>query len=232
MASMTFGRRVRRAPGPCRSAALAGPPCERNCQRRRKFQADPHDMEKPPAGLPRRVAACRNVLVAEDDEISALLARAVIEVAWAAVTEVATGTAGRSRGRRAEASRATPRCSSTCTCRGSTASRPRARIRAHERAARQLAPAPIDRLDRGCPPRCSRAALAAGIGRSSKPVAPGGAAAPRCDLRPGRRPAARPAGSTGCRQPVGKLRCCPLPRSRAATRRCRHQGISASARRF
>jgi signal transduction histidine kinase/CheY-like chemotaxis protein len=59
----------------------------------RGFHADPHDEEKRPHGPPRKAAQGLRVLVAEDDEISALLARAVIEAHGHVVTEVRDGEA-------------------------------------------------------------------------------------------------------------------------------------------
>lgn len=57
------------------------------------FHADPHDAEKPRHGPPRKAAQGLHVLLAEDDEISALLARAVIEADGHVVTEVHDGEA-------------------------------------------------------------------------------------------------------------------------------------------
>ncbi len=57
------------------------------------FQADPHDADPASPAPSRRTATGLKVLVAEDDEISALLARAVIEAEGHTVTEVRDGHA-------------------------------------------------------------------------------------------------------------------------------------------
>jgi PAS domain S-box-containing protein len=57
------------------------------------FHADPGDLRRRRAGTPRRAAASLEVLIAEDNEISALLARAVLEGLGHTVTAVADGAA-------------------------------------------------------------------------------------------------------------------------------------------
>ncbi len=57
------------------------------------FHVDPGDMRPRRSGAPRRAAAHLDVLLAEDNEISALLARAVLEGLGHTVTEVRDGAA-------------------------------------------------------------------------------------------------------------------------------------------
>jgi len=57
------------------------------------FHPDPGDLRRRRAGAPRRAAASLEVLIAEDNEISALLARAVLEGLGHTVTAVADGAA-------------------------------------------------------------------------------------------------------------------------------------------
>jgi len=59
----------------------------------RRFQADPGDIRPRTAVTPRRASASLDVLLAEDNEINALLARAVLEGLGHAVTEVRDGIA-------------------------------------------------------------------------------------------------------------------------------------------
>ena len=135
-----------------------------------KFHADPHDTEKPAAELPRRVAAGLNVLVAEDDEISALLARAVIESHGHAVTEVRDGHAAVAAVIAAGARYAVAFLDLHMP--GIDGLEAASRIRAHERAA-GTPRLPIIALTADALPEMRRATLAAGIDSVlEKPVAP------------------------------------------------------------
>jgi CheY-like chemotaxis protein len=134
------------------------------------FHADPHDEEKRPHGPPRKAAQGLHVLVAEDDEISALLARAVIEAHGHVVTEVRDG----------EAAVAAVTAAGACYdaifldlhmpgIDGLEAAR---RMRAHEQAARRARLPIIAMTADGLPATC-RATRDAGIDSVlEKPVAP------------------------------------------------------------
>jgi signal transduction histidine kinase/DNA-binding response OmpR family regulator len=135
-----------------------------------KFHADPHDTEKPTAEPPRRAAAGLNVLVAEDDEISALLARAVIESHGHVVTEVRDGHAAVAAVVAAGARYAVAFLDLHMP--GIDGLEAASRIRAHERAA-GTPRLPIIALTADALPEMRRATLAAGIDSVlEKPVAP------------------------------------------------------------
>lgn len=134
------------------------------------FAIDPHDGGRPVAVPPRRPVQAGAVLLAEDDEISALLARAVFESLGHAVTEVRDGVAAVAAAT-AEAARYDaifldlhmPELDGLAVA---------ARIRAHERSS-GLPPTPVIALTADTLPETRRAALAAGIDSVlEKPVAP------------------------------------------------------------
>jgi signal transduction histidine kinase/DNA-binding response OmpR family regulator len=133
------------------------------------FGVDPHDGGKPVAApaLPRQAGT---VLLAEDNEISALLARAVFESLGHAVTEVGDGLAAVAAAT-AEAARYDaifldlhmPELDGLAVA---------ARIRAHERA-NALSRTPVIALTADTLPETRRAALAAGVDLVlEKPVSP------------------------------------------------------------
>jgi CheY-like chemotaxis protein len=132
------------------------------------FHLDPHGLAVPEAPRRPRPAAGGPVLLAEDNEISALLARAVIESLGHAVTDVRDGNA-------AVAAAMTGRYDAVFLdlhmpgCDGLAAA---AHIRAHEQATARP-PVPIIALTADALPETRRAALAAGIDSLlEKPVAP------------------------------------------------------------
>jgi CheY-like chemotaxis protein len=133
-----------------------------------RFHPDPHGLAVPEAPRRPRPAAGGPVLLAEDNEISALLARAVIESLGHAVTDVRDGNA-------AVAAATAGRYDAVFLdlhmpgCDGLTAA---ARIRAHEQATGRPQ-VPIIALTADALPETRRAALAAGIDSLlEKPVAP------------------------------------------------------------
>jgi CheY-like chemotaxis protein len=133
------------------------------------FVVDPHDGAGPVA-VPTRPSRAGAVLLAEDNEISALLARAVFESLGHAVTEVHDGVAAvaAATGKAARFDAIfldlhMPELDGLAAA---------ARIRAHE-AALGLAPTPIVALTADTLPETRRAALAAGIDSVlEKPVSP------------------------------------------------------------
>jgi CheY-like chemotaxis protein len=132
------------------------------------FHPDPHGLAVPEAPRRARPAAGGPVLLAEDNEISALLARAVIESLGHAVTDVRDGNA-------AVAAATAGRYDAVFLdlhmpgCDGLAAA---ARIRTHEQATGRP-PVPIIALTADALPETRRAALAAGIDSLlEKPVAP------------------------------------------------------------
>lgn len=133
-----------------------------------RFHSDPHGEALPEAPRRRRPAAGGPVLLAEDNEISALLARAVIESLGHVVTDVRDGNA-------AVAAAMAGRYDAVFLdlhmpgCDGLAAA---ARIRAHEQVTGRP-PTPIIALTADALPETRRAALAAGIDSLlEKPVAP------------------------------------------------------------
>ena len=134
------------------------------------FHIDPRDAEKPTAGSAQRALATFDVLLAEDNEISALLARAVIEANGHTVTEVHDGHAAVAAATEASAHYGAvfldlhmPALDGIEVA---------ARIREHERAngTRRV---PIVALTADALPETRIAALAAGIDLlMEKPVAP------------------------------------------------------------
>jgi signal transduction histidine kinase/CheY-like chemotaxis protein len=134
------------------------------------FRIDPHDADKPAAAPLRRSRAGLDVLVAEDDEISALLARAVIEAHGDNVTDVRDGDA-------AVAAATAPGAAYHIVfldlhMPGLDGLEAAARIRAHERAAGRPR-VPIVAMTADALPETRRATRAAGIDSElEKPVAP------------------------------------------------------------
>jgi CheY-like chemotaxis protein len=135
-----------------------------------RFHVDPHEAEKPRHGPPRKAAQALHVLVAEDDEISALLARAVIEAQGHVVTEVRDGEAAVAAVAAGGAHYAVAFLDLHMPgIDGLEAAR---RIRAHERA-EGTPRLPLIALTADALPETCRATLAAGIDSMiEKPVAP------------------------------------------------------------
>ena len=134
------------------------------------FRIDPHDAGKPTAEPHRRAASALNVLVAEDDEISALLARAVIEAQGHTVTEVRDGNAAVAAVTAAGAGFAAVFLDLHMP--GRDGLEAAARIREHERAAGKPR-LPIIAMTADALPETRRATRSAGIDSVlEKPVAP------------------------------------------------------------
>ena len=134
------------------------------------FHIDPRDAEKPATEPARHVPATFDVLLAEDDEISALLARAVIEANGHTVTEVRDGHAAVTAA--TDPSAHFGAVFLDLHMPGLDGIEAAARIREHERA--QGTPrVPIVALTADALPETRIAALAAGINSLiEKPVAP------------------------------------------------------------
>lgn len=134
------------------------------------FHADPHDAEKPLHDVPRKAAQGLRVLLAEDDEISALLARAVIEAHGHVVTEVHDGEAAVAAVTAAGAGHDVAFLDLHMP--GIDGIEVAARIRTHERAAGRP-PMPIIALTADALPETRQATRVAGIDSViEKPVAP------------------------------------------------------------
>jgi CheY-like chemotaxis protein len=134
------------------------------------FHIDPHDAERPAPESPRPAAASLSVLLAEDNEISALLARAVIESLGHAVIEVRDGNAAVTAATGADARYAAIFLDLHMP--GLDGLAAAARIRDHERTS-GAARVPIVALTADALPETRAAALAAGIDSLiEKPVAP------------------------------------------------------------
>ena len=133
------------------------------------FRVDPHE-EKPAASPRPRPALAGAVLLAEDNEISALLARAVFESFGHQVTEVRDGIAAVAAATAETA--AYDAIFLDLHMPGLDGLAAAARIRAHERS-HGRSPTPIVALTADTLPETRRAALAAGIDSVlEKPVAP------------------------------------------------------------
>ncbi len=134
------------------------------------FLADPGDAERKPPALPRPAGESREVLLAEDNEISVLLARAVVESLGHTVSEARDGPAALAAATAPGASYAAilldlhmPRLDGLAVARA---------IRDHERAAGALR-VPIVALTADTLPETRAAALAAGIDMVlDKPASP------------------------------------------------------------